>query len=132
MILSIFPLLTVLLTPLMGCSPEIGLTAVNNFCTDVDLDNLPDAELMAEVDGEQARVWLSHDLQPAGLTFTPLFESSGNTIEVFALWDGAEGGVDFCYEPTIEIDGIRGKMEIRWFLSPDDGSPYDTIEIKGE
>lgn len=131
-IAPVAPLAVALAALLSGCSPEIGLTAVNNYCTDVDLDNLPAVELFSEVDGDTARVWLSYDIQPAGLEFVPTYDTSGKTVEVFSLWDGEGGGEDFCYEPTVEITGLKGKMEIRWYISQDDASPYDTIEIESE
>jgi hypothetical protein len=113
-----------------ACAPDINLVPVNNFCQDVDLDNLPPSELFFEGSGETGKVWLANYLAPSGLVFSPELAGEGRTIHVYQAWEGEGGEADFCYEPTVEMSGISGKIEVRWYLEDDHTVPYDTIELE--
>lgn len=117
---------------LLACAPDIQLTSATNPCDGADLADLPAPELVAEVNGSDATIWLDNYLQPAGLIFKPEFDFDGRVVMVYGNWTGTPGDADFCYQPTVEMTGLKGKLEVRWYEALDDASPYDTINIKGE
>ena len=116
----------------LACAPEIQLSASTEPCENADLSNLPEAVLDSEITGSTGKVWLDNYVQPAGLIFDPTFDFDKRVVLVYAAWTGTAGDADFCYQPTVEMSGLKGKFEIRWYESLEDASPYDTINIEAD
>jgi hypothetical protein len=119
-----------LMLALLACSPEITLTPVTDVCQDVDLDNPGDPQLLSE-GTDPLVVYLKPFVTSSGLEFDPTFATEGRELRVYQDWSGTPGDADFCYQPTVELGGVKGKLEVRWYLTPEDASPYATIEVKG-
>lgn len=117
---------------LLACAPEVALTPVTKPCENVDLANLPPSELTSATEGSIISVWLTNVEEPSGLEFQPSLEPEGRVLVVKADWTGTPGDANFCYQPTVEIEGLKGKLEVRWYLTPEDGTAYDTLTVKGE
>lgn len=115
----------------LACAPDVTLTPATMPCEDVDLANLPPSELKSSTEGEVITVWLTNVLEPSGLEFSPKLEPEGRILAVRADWTGEAGEADFCYQPSVEIGGLTGKLEVRWFLQVDDEAPYDTLTVEG-
>ena len=114
----------------LACAPDVTLTPVTVPCENVDLANLPPSELTSSASGDIITVSLTNVEEPSGLEFNPTLEPDGRILHVRADWKGEPGDADFCYQPEVEIGGLKGKLEVRWYLKVDDEVPYDTLTVK--
>jgi hypothetical protein len=122
----------IVLSLLIGCAPEVTLRATQGGCTDFDYDDPAPAALVSEVseDGTALVTRTNVLLDAAGYTFDPVITADKRLIEVFEVWTGEGQGEPFCYTPAVELEGLRGEFEVRWYLAEGDSVPFATVELK--
>jgi hypothetical protein len=116
----------------VACAPEVNVTSVQDGCTDFDYDDPAPSELVTTVseDGSAVVSRTNVLLDAAGYVFEPVIVADKRLIEVFEIWTGEGEGEPFCYVPSIELSGLRGEFELRWYLAEGDSIPFATTEMK--
>ncbi len=112
----------------LGCSPELSIAHVQDYCTNYDFDDPPTSEVAFEIRGEMVYVYRSYALAPAGSEFAPRVTEEGRTLHVYEGWTPSTAETDLCFQPGLEITGLSGKLEVRWYVD-ESQVPYRTVEI---
>ncbi|MFZ5482171.1 MAG: hypothetical protein ACOZNI_35750 [Myxococcota bacterium] len=115
-----------------ACAP-VAIETDLEACTNVDFDDPSPSALVVTASGDTVRVERDYDyVDGTGLTFDPVIATEGKVVHVYEAWSGGDSEDAFCYVPAVVISPVKGKMQVRWYLSPDDATPWDTVEIEGE
>jgi hypothetical protein len=116
---------------LLGCGLNVDITPSTGACENYDFDSPAESTLEWEAQGDSAvRVWRTNGLlEQTGLVFDPEFEFEGRVISVHEAYSGGESDEPFCYAPEILLEGVSGKIEVRWYLEGDD-VPFKTVEVE--
>lgn len=125
------PLLLALLAGPVGCTPELEIAHVQAFCTNYDFDTPQESEVLAEVRADVIYVYRTYALEPAGSEFDPRVTNDGRTLHVYEGWTASDEEDELCYQPGLEIQGLKGGLEVRWYID-DSGVPYRTIEVEAQ
>ncbi len=120
------------LLALLACADAVSIDKAVTGCTDYDFANPTPSELVVSWSGDVATIARTNVLLESGnLGFDPEIVADDGVITVIEGWAAdAPDGQSFCYVPSVTITGASDGTQVRWFLDPDDGVPYRTIELE--
>jgi hypothetical protein len=105
------------LSLLVACGPSVEIQVESNACTDVNLADPPDAELVVEEDGADLLVYVHPDFAGGGDLFVPEIEDEGHRLLIREKWEVAdEGAEQLCINPTLRlVDVPSGTWKFIWY-----------------
>lgn len=117
---------------LAACNQLVEVSPSLQACADVNFEAPPasvvEAEMLVEA---SALVWRTNVyLEESGLSFAPTFAIHRGVLSIYEAWEGAESADPYCYQPQVQVDGIQGDLEVRWFLGPGETVPFETLIIE--
>ena len=117
---------------LLACADEVSIEKAVSGCTDYDFANPAPSELVVSWNADVVTIARTNALLDSGnLGFDPEITAEEGVITVKEVWTAeAPDGYSFCYVPSVTIAGASDGTQVRWYLAPEDNSPYRTIELE--
>lgn len=117
---------------LLACA-SADLKSSLEDCSNYDFSGDQVSTLESTATGSKAVVWRTYvERDNTDDAFAPDIVDEGTVVNLYEVWEAGSDGTPFCFEPTLTLSNLSGQVEVRWFLSPDDSVPFDTVRVSGQ
>ncbi len=102
-------------------------------CSDYNFSGEQESTLESTATGAKAVIWRTYvERENTDDAFAPEIVDEGTVVNLYEVWEAGSDATPWCYEPTLTLSNLNGQVEVRWYLSPDDSVPFDTVRVSGQ